>query len=115
MRLLEGREEINVNLLLAGGQGVGKVLDVLAVVGDVGADELEGHDALGDVAVGLRGDDVEDRELVDGAAHGEDVVVAGDEVQVVEVGGADLFAEEEGVEGGVTLGRWLARGWLLAI
>jgi hypothetical protein len=91
----------DVDGLVGAAEGVGVVLEVLAVVGDLLARELEGNEAVL-LAVWLLGESGEDGALGDVGVHGE-VVEAGAEDHVVHVGGADVLALEVRSERGVAL------------
>lgn len=93
----------DIDGLVGAAEGVGVVLEVLAVVGDLLARELEGEEAVV-LAVWLLGEGGEDGALGDVGVHGE-VVEAGAEDHVVHVGGADLLALEVRGERGVALDR----------
>lgn len=98
---LEGSGKIDGHGQLAGGESIGEVAQVLAVVYHLPAGEHKRNNA--GLAVGLLSHDVQDGQLLDGGTHGENVVVARLDDQVVEVGSANLLSEEEGVESSVAL------------
>lgn len=100
-RGVDGLANGDLDRLVVGGQGVGEVGQRLAVVNDRLAADLEREDALV-LAVRLLAEGFNDGAVVDGGAHGVDVV-AGAEREVVDVDGADLLAEEVVVEGDVAL------------
>lgn len=91
----------DVNSLVACAQGVGKVAELLAVVDNALAAELEGESTLV-LAVWLHAEGRENGALRDLGVQVKGVV-AGQEHHVVDVGGADVLAAEVGCEGGVAL------------
>ncbi|KFY93472.1 hypothetical protein V498_04411 [Pseudogymnoascus sp. VKM F-4517 (FW-2822)] len=97
-RLLERGTNANLGLLCVERERLLKVGELLAVVDDALADELEGQDAV--LAVWLHGEGREDGALLDGGADA-DVVDSGADEHVVDVEGSDLGAVEVVAEGGV--------------
>lgn len=96
----EGLGEGNVNSLLKSPQGASKVLELLAVAGDIEADHLEGNNAV--VAVRAAGHGVKDGGLLN-VGGDEYIVDAGVENEVVHVNGTNLLAVQHVSKGGVAL------------
>lgn len=97
--------DVDINGLVVAGQGVGEVAEGLALVENGPAAQLEGKNTLGFITVGLLAESLENRAVVDGSAHGELILLAGVEHDVVDENGADLLAEKEVAEGGIALGK----------
>jgi len=83
--------DVDFNRLVVAGEGIGEVGEVLAEVADRLAPDLERQDSLGLVTVRLLCQGSEDRGLLDGGAHGEGVVHAGIEDDIVNEDGSDLL------------------------
>jgi len=96
---------VDIDGLVVAGQGVGEVAEGLAVVDNSLAAQLEGKNTLGLITVRLLAESLEDRAVVDGSAHGELVLLAGVQNDVVDEDGTDLLAENVVAEGGIALGK----------
>ena len=102
-RLLKGATNVDFNGLVVGAESIAEVVEVLAVVDDGLAANLEGKDTLGLVAVGVRAESVEDGTIFDGGAHEVLVDLAGADEEVVNEDGADFSAKEVVVESHIAL------------
>lgn len=97
-RRLEGGTNANRDRLRVQGQRLGEIRQVLAVVEDALAHEIEGKDAV--FAVGLRSEGGDDGALLDGGADA-DVVDAGADEHVVDEEGSNVRLVKVVDEGGV--------------
>jgi len=103
--------DVDVECLVVGAQGIGKVGERLAIVGHSRSADLEGKDTLGLVAVRLLAQGAKNRRILNRGAHRERVVQAGIEDNVVDEDSSNKGALEVVVEGGVTLLTVLAYSW----
>lgn len=102
-RSLKGATDVDFNGLVVVVESIAKVVEVLAVVDDGLAANLEGEDALGLVAVGVLAESVENGTVLDGGAHEVLVDLAGADEEVVNENGADFGAEEVVMESHIAL------------
>lgn len=99
--VLDNGANVNVDGLIVAAESGGEVAEVLAVVGDVLAQHLEGDDAV--LAVGSGGEQAEDAGLFHVGAD-VDEVASGVEDQVVDPEGAHFGLVDRVGEGDITLG-----------
>lgn len=101
-RRLNNGADVDLDGLVRAGETGGEVGQLLAVVGDVLAEQLEGDDARLAVLVGA--DEAEDAELIHVGADVDDVV-AGAQEEVLDVESAYSLVSDEVGKGDVALGK----------